>query len=247
MALAHEEVARIGRDGKRSLCQPEEFGVHGAQRLPQVRLAQSERKQTDASRLIECNGLPLPGRNNIEFRHPPGDSMRKSTLPLLMCSLLSATAWAGPQMKPGLWEMTMKSDAMKNMNMPRLPPEQVEQMRKMGVEIPHMQDGGMVTRVCMTKQMLEGNQVPGMEKNEAGCQTKNMQQSGGSYSADIVCNGDMKGEGKIKGTFSGDTGFTSTYDFKGTMHGQPVSQRHESSGKWLGADCGSFAPAKPKK
>ncbi|HYD94818.1 MAG TPA: DUF3617 domain-containing protein [Noviherbaspirillum sp.] len=175
--------------------------------------------------------------------------MRKSSLPLLLCSLLSLPAWAAtPQMKPGLWEMTMKSDALKNM--PKIPPEQMEQMRKMGVEIPRMQDGAMTTRVCITRQMMEEGPLPGMEKNDMGCQTKNMQQSGGGYSADIVCSGaDMKGEGKVKGNFSGDTSFTSTYDFKGTMHGQPVSQRQESSGKWLGSDCGKVMPvgAKPKK
>ena len=62
--------------------------------------------------------------------------------------------------------------------------------------------------------------------------------------ADVICNSpQMKGEGKVKGTFSGDTAFSSTYDFKGTMHGQPVSQRHENSGRWLSADCGNVPAA----
>jgi hypothetical protein len=52
----------------------------------------------------------------------------------------------------------------------------------------------------------------------------------------------MKGEGKARGTFAGGEKFTSTYDFNGSMHGQPVSQHQESSGKWLGADCGSVKP-----
>ena len=177
--------------------------------------------------------------------------MRKFALPLLLCSMMSVSvsAIAAGQMKPGLWEMTMKSDAMKNM--PKMSPEQMEQMRKMGMNVPQMQDGGMVTKVCISKQMAESSQAPGMEKNDMGCQTKNFQRSGNSYSADVVCNGnDMKGEGKVKGSFSGDTSFTSTQDFKGMMHGQPVNQHHENSGKWLSADCGSVQPmgeAKPKK
>lgn len=173
--------------------------------------------------------------------------MRKSIIPLLLCSLLSAPAWAAAQMKPGLWEMTMKSDALKNM--PKIPPEQMEQMRKMGVNVPQMTDQGMVTKVCITRQMADSAQAPGMDRNEMGCQSKNYQRSGNSYSVDIVCDGpDMKGTGKAKGRFAGDTGFTSTYDFKGTMHGQPVSQRHENSGKWLDADCGNVKPMEvPKK
>ncbi len=169
--------------------------------------------------------------------------MRKLTPSLLLCSMLSASAtvWAAGQMKPGLWEMKMKSDEMKNM--PKMPPEQMEQMRKMGVNMPQMQDGGMVTKVCITKQMAESEQVPGMDQKEMGCQSKNFQRSGNSYSVDIVCNGQgMKGDGKVKGTFSGNESFTSTYDFKGAMHGQPVNQHHENSGKWLGADCGSVKP-----
>jgi len=174
--------------------------------------------------------------------------MRKFAAPLLLC-LLASSATAATQMKPGLWEMTMKSDAMKNM--PKIPPEQMEQMRKMGMNVPQMEDGGMVTKVCITREMAERNQAPGMERNDMGCQTKNMQQSGNSYSADIVCNGaDMKGEGKATGSFAGDQRFTSAYEFKGTMHGKPVSQKQESSGKWLAADCGSvqpMGPGKPKK
>lgn len=173
--------------------------------------------------------------------------MRKFAVPLLLCPLLSLSISASAEtaMKPGLWEMTMKSDAIKNM--PKIPPEQMEQMRKMGVNVPQMQNGAMVTKVCVTKQMAE-SQTPGVEKNEMGCETKNYKRSGNSYSADIVCNGaDMKGEGKAKGTFAGDQSFTSTYDFKGTMHGQPVNQHHESSGKWLGTDCGSVKPVSAPK
>lgn len=166
--------------------------------------------------------------------------MRKILVVLSLCSL-SSLAFAAGQMKPGLWEMTMKSDALKNM--PKIPPEQMEQMRKMGINVPQMQDGGMVTKVCITKQMADSDQLPGMDKNESGCQSKNMQHSGNSYSVDIVCNGpDMKGEGKAKGSFSGNESFASTYDFKGTMHGQPVNQHQESRGKWLSADCGSVKP-----
>lgn len=175
--------------------------------------------------------------------------MRKVTVAVLLCSLLSAQALAAGQMKPGLWEMTMKSDAMKNM--PKIPPEQMEQMRKMGVNVPQMQDGAMVTKVCITRQMAESDQLPGLEKNEMGCQSRNMTRNGGSYSVDIVCNSPtMKGEGRAKGTFNGNESYTSTYDFKGTMHGQPVNQHSENSGRWLSADCGNVRPMSemmPKK
>ncbi|WP_052452386.1 DUF3617 domain-containing protein [Noviherbaspirillum autotrophicum] len=169
--------------------------------------------------------------------------MRIVARSILLLSLLSSSAavLAAGQTKAGLWEMTMKSDAMKNM--PKIAPEQMEQMRKMGINVPQMQDGGLVTKVCISQEMAERDEPPPMEDKASGCQTRNFQRNGSSYSMDIVCDGpQMKGTGRARGTFSGNTSFTSTYDFKGAMHGQPVSQHHETSGKWLSADCGSIKP-----
>ena len=168
--------------------------------------------------------------------------MKKSALAIVIpFLLLSCGAFAEEKMKAGLWEMTIKSDMTKNM--PKIPPDQLKQMKEMGIAIPQMQDGGMVTRICITKEMAERDQAPEMNYKESGCQPKNYQRAGGSYSVDIVCDGpDMKGRGTARGKFSGSDSFTSTYDFKGTMHGQPLTQHQESSGKWLGADCGSVAP-----
>jgi len=167
--------------------------------------------------------------------------MRKTAILIVICCAASApAAWAVGQMKPGLWEMAMKSDAFKAM--PKMSPQQLEQMRKMGVNVPQMQDGAMISQVCITKEMAEREQPP-MARNESGCQAKNFQRSSNAYSGDIVCDGPaMKGTGKVKGVFAGDTSFTSTYDFKGTAHGQPASSHHETSGKWIAADCGSVKP-----
>jgi hypothetical protein len=169
--------------------------------------------------------------------------MRTFAIPALLLSLLSVsiTATAAGQLKPGLWEMTVKSDAVKSM--PNIPPAQLEQMRKMGIDVPQMKDGAMLTKVCISKKMAERDEPPVTAQNQAGCQPKNYQRSGNGYSVDVVCDGPMmKGEGKARGTFAGGEKFTSTYDFNGSMHGQPVSQHQESSGKWLGADCGSVKP-----
>lgn len=71
--------------------------------------------------------------------------MKRTLIPILLVSLLSivAEANAAGKMKPGLWEMTMKSDMLKSV--PKIPPAQVEQMRKMGIQVPSFQDGSMTT------------------------------------------------------------------------------------------------------
>lgn len=153
----------------------------------------------------------------------------------------SVTAFAAGHMKPGLWQITSKSDMMKNM--PKMPPEQLEKMRQMGINIPTMQDGAMTTKMCVTKEMAERDQPPHGAQERIGCKPANVQYAGNSYSSDIVCDGPMmKGEGKVKGTFSDGVSYNSTYDFKGTSHGRPVDQHMESSGKWMGADCGDVKP-----
>lgn len=169
--------------------------------------------------------------------------MRKTAVSIFMFSILcsSATVWAAGQIKPGLWEMNVKSDAFKNM--PKIPPEQMKQMREMGVNMPQMQDGGMVSKMCITKEMAERDEAPQMNQKESGCESKNYKRSGNTYSLDIVCDGpDMKGTGKVKGTYASNERFSSSYDFKGTAHGQPINHQQEATGKWLGADCGSVKP-----
>ncbi len=163
----------------------------------------------------------------------------KKTLLLLTAMLFPAAALAAGAMKPGLWEMTMKSDALKDV--PQIPKEQLEQMRRMGIEVPQMSGGAIVSKVCVTPQMA-ASQAPGLGEMEMGCKPKNTKHSGASYSADIVCNGDLKGTGKVSGKFEGGERYTSVYEFKGTMHGQPVNHRQESSGRWLAKDCGSVRP-----
>jgi len=177
--------------------------------------------------------------------------MKRTLIAILLVSLtgITAEAVAAGKMKPGLWEMTMKSDALKAM--PKIPPEQLEQMRKLGIKLPSMQDGGMTNKVCISKEMAERDHPPEMNRKETGYESKNFQMSGNDYSVDIVCDGpDLKGTGKAKGHFSSGESFSSAYDFTGTAHGHPMRQHAETTGKWLGADCGdvkTYEEMMPKK
>jgi hypothetical protein len=177
--------------------------------------------------------------------------MRKTAIALITIPsfLFTGASWGAGMMKQGLWEVTTKSDAMKNM--PKISPEQMEKMRQMGIQVPQMSDGGMVTKMCVSKAMSEREQpltgAPGESGGkqgmyQSGCEHKNFQRTGNSFSVDIVCDGPhMKGTGSAKGSFSGDS-FTSTYDFQGTSDSKAVIHHMESSAKYLGADCGGVRP-----
>jgi hypothetical protein len=159
-----------------------------------------------------------------------------ATLPAL---LFAGTSIASP-MKPGLWEMSMGADQMPAM--PKLTPEQMDQMRKAGVEPPTVQNGHYIVKVCVTKEMAASERPP-VHRSESGCQTRNFQHLGTDYSLEEVCDGPYrKGTAFIKGTFNGSESISTTYDFKGTQRGQPVNQHHEVTGRFLSADCGSVKP-----
>lgn len=158
----------------------------------------------------------------------------------LSALVISPVIHAAENLKAGLWAMTVKSDAMKNM--PKIPPAQLEAMRKRGVTVPQVQDGSMVLNVCMTQEMVEREQPPA-HQNESGCVTKNFNRSGNSYSVDMVCDGpNLRGKGTAKGTYLSKDSYQSTYDFVGTSNGRPANYHQEATGKWLGADCGSVKP-----
>ncbi|MEA5096984.1 MAG: DUF3617 domain-containing protein [Burkholderiaceae bacterium] len=167
--------------------------------------------------------------------------MRKYTTLVLLCTIFSfpTLAPAASPMKPGLWEITTQSDAMKNR--PQISPQQAAQMRQMGINVPEMRNGGMVMKVCFTKEILSKNEPPSNQQ-EQDCQTQNAHWSGNSYSADIICNSTfMKSSGTIQGTYSA-TRFESNYRSTGTVMGKQSSNQVKSSGKWLGSGCGNVKP-----
>jgi hypothetical protein len=156
----------------------------------------------------------------------------------VLCLFPLAVGAATP-LKPGLWEMAMKSDMVKA---PNIPPAQLEKLRKMGIEVPTVRDGAMVMKVCITPEMAQANQTPDMAPQQE-CKVKSTTHSGTAYSTDLVCNGpNIQGNGTIKGTITNGERISSTYDFKGTSYGKPVTQHHETDGKWLGANCGNVKP-----
>ncbi len=159
-----------------------------------------------------------------------------------LCALsLANNAQAAGKSKPGLWEATMQSDAIKNM--PPIPPEQLEKLKQMGIKIPNIQNGGITTQICVTKEMAERDQPPVSFKDQSGCQSKNVQKNGNTWSMDLVCDKtEMKGSGKVTAIYQGDDSVQSVFDFKGIANNKPINIHSETKSKWLSADCGDVKP-----
>jgi hypothetical protein len=162
---------------------------------------------------------------------------------------------AGAQtMKPGLWEIHNKmsggqmDQAMADMQkqLAQMPPEQRKQMEaamaQQGVKMAPAAGGGMVVQMCMTKEMVERNDVP----VQNGCTATQNRKSGNRVQFAYTCaNPPSSGEGEM--TFTPES-YTSHMTMKTAVQGKTETIVSDSTGKWLKADCGNVKPVQaPKK
>ena len=178
---------------------------------------------------------------------------------LIAAALATFVCTAGAQtLKPGLWEVTHKmsggqmDQSMTQMQkqMASMPPEQrkmmEDMMAKQGVKPGGgTPGGGMSVKICMTKEMVERNEVP---SQQGDCKTTHQTRSGGSMKFAYACgNPPSAGEGQM--TFISPEAYEMKMVMTSQVHGKPDKTNMEGSGKWLGADCGKIKPvaALPKK
>ena len=157
-------------------------------------------------------------------------------------------------LKPGLWEVTNKMGgsgemgaAMAQMQkeMANMPPEQrkmmEEMMAKQGMKMGAGGPGGMSTRMCMTKEMAERNEVPA---GQGDCKTTTQQRSGNTTKFAVKCNNPPStGEGQY--TMVSPEAYTMKMTVRTSVEGKPQTVTMDGSGKWLGADCGTLKPFQP--
>ena len=165
----------------------------------------------------------------------------KKTVLVVTCCLLPIAAFAAGHGKPGLWEISTK---MSMAGAPQIPPEQLAQMKQMGIKIPGMGGDPIVIKQCVTKEQAERDEPPKTQNEKSGCEMQNAKQDATSYSADMVCNGEMKGKGEMKVSYNNKDSYNGSMHFKGTegKRGHEIEMTTEFAGKWLGADCGDVKP-----
>ena len=170
-------------------------------------------------------------------------------------AVLAIALPAGAQtMKPGLWEIHNKmsggqmDQAMAEMQkqLAQMPPEQRKQMEaamaQQGVKLVPGSGGGMAVQMCMTKEMVERNEVP----VQNGCTATQNRKSGNRMQFAFRCtNPPSSGEGEMSFT---PESYTSHMTMKSVVQGKTETMVSDSTGKWLKADCGNVKPPQmPKK
>ncbi|HZY16918.1 MAG TPA: DUF3617 domain-containing protein [Ramlibacter sp.] len=181
----------------------------------------------------------------------------KTLLPFVAALACSAALPAAAQtLKPGLWELRHKANgnpevdrAMADLQkqMAGMPPEQRRQMEAMmgrqGVQMSPAAGGGMAVRMCLTREMVERNELPA---NQGDCKTSQQQRSGNTLKMAFTCTRPPS-SGETQVTFNGPEAYTSKTTVTTTTDGQSEKTTVEGSGRWLGADCGSVQPIQPRK
>ena len=162
---------------------------------------------------------------------------------------------AAQNLKPGLWEVTNnmksasgemeKSRAEAQQQMANMSPEQRKMMEKMmaehGVKMGSGGPGAMSVKTCMTKEMVERNEIPAQKGD---CKTTRQQRSGNTINIAFTCtNPPSSGEGQFN--IVSPEAYTMKMVVNSTMQGKPETMNMDSSGKWLGSDCGSIKPMQP--
>ena len=176
-------------------------------------------------------------------------------LQTILCTLLLATGAGLAQaqnLKPGLWEMSTQmqggaagsADAMSKMQseMAKLPPEQrkmmEDMMAKQGMQMGAAAGGGMAIKLCLTQEMVERNE---MAKQQGDCTHTSSPRSAKTMKFTFVCTKPpSSGEGEV--TFSSPEAYSSRVSVTSTARGKPEKTDIQSSGRWLGADCGNVKP-----
>ncbi|MCY1163426.1 hypothetical protein D9M73_32770 [compost metagenome] len=187
--------------------------------------------------------------------------MKTSTFLQASLAGLSALAFAAPAiaqtMKPGLWQSTNKiggspamDQAMAQMQqqMANMPPAQRKQMEDMlarqGMSMGGASNGGMGMKMCITREMIERNQLPIQQKGN--CTTTISDKTRSSMKVRLTCT-DPPSSGEGIYTFQGDSAYTMSMNITSTVKGVQTNTSIAASGSWLGSDCGNIKPMEPPK
>ena len=141
--------------------------------------------------------------------------------------------------KAGLWNISTTMD----MGGVQMPPEAMAKMKQMGMKMPSAQT--FATQMCMTQAQVDSNKPPPMGRNDSGCTSHIVSQTGTAMTAEMVCNGEMKGTGHMQIAYSSPEHYAGSYSFKGTVNGHEMSSSSSFKGDWVKADCGTVKPRQP--
>lgn len=165
---------------------------------------------------------------------------------LLFFVLTSATSgFAQHPIRPGLWEVTTKSDLLALV--PHIPSEHMQQLNQLanryGLKLPKIDNGAAISHICITPEMAQQEIPTYFYEDRSGCKVQNATRIGNRYQMDLECaNQHFQGSGSAQGTFTSPESFSGSTEFNSTIGSNPVYAAAETQGRWIGEHCVAVNP-----
>jgi len=100
------------------------------------------------------------------------------------------------------------------------------------------------SHMCMSQAEVDADTPPHIDQTATGCQTHVTSATPSALTADLVCDGSLKGQGHMQIVYRGDAHYAGTYSFHGAVEGNDSTMTTSFKGDWLKADCGRVKPYK---
>jgi transketolase len=169
---------------------------------------------------------------------------------LLSMSTIAATTASAQSVKPGLWEVKSSMGKGFGKGMAAIAANNKKMMAGMSAETrkemealqPPIRytDDDVITKACLTKE--QASKLDKMWPQKGNCKEQRSPLVGGVMTVNVSCT-DPQSTGKGTIRFQGDTGFDMNMTSTTTMQGKAYEMKGTTSGKWLGADCGTIEPS----
>ena len=100
---------------------------------------------------------------------------------------LLPSVFAESVIRPGLWEVTTKSDLLQLV--PHVPAEQMQQITRLakqyGLEVPQISNGAANSKMCITPEMAKQEVPSYFFEGQTGCTVKNASRTGNRYQMEL--------------------------------------------------------------
>lgn len=171
--------------------------------------------------------------------------MRITLIASLLTLIFIAPSFAHEHIRPGLWEVTTRSELLALV--PHIPSEQMQQLstlaRRYGLKLPEIENGSAKSKICITEEMAKQEIPTYFYEDRSGCTVQNATRTGNRYQLDLACfNQHFQGNGFAQGSFTSPENFTGNTEFDSTIGGNPVHASTETSGRWIGERCIAINP-----
>lgn len=146
------------------------------------------------------------------------------------------TAVLAGHIRAGLWEVTSHL-SMHNLEA-MLPPDELARMKASGMKMPNFNNNANTFRHCVTPAEAANDKPPPIRKDR-DCTMSNVVYNAHSFSGDMVCTGEMQGQGHAEVTFADDQHYSGHTAFSASRNGRSMDMGSTFEARWISADCGS--------